>query len=367
MLFVLCSCGTAFADNNYGGINLTTTQNGTVSGGLYSDNYYQQNDMSQQAYANNTVNKTFKDLPANATVAWARLSVVVYCGHQQDDRSGYANVTFNGNQLGYEYLKSNYVFASSGGSPIWLNDHVNRITSDYVIYYDVTSMVGTQNNALVQTFQETRNFDGRIKLVNLLVAYNDGDSDNIYYWVNYGHDTCTVSDATYLGKTFFNGTIPGDIMDAQLGVIHLASTDGLYTFNGNPISSGSPQGSYSGSNSWNITQFVINGPFNNLTYDNVGDYYKIIMSMLSIKYVTPNNNYTDLIIQKMEIPSSIVNIPSTIKVNILSRGNNPASSFNVRLMDNNVEVASHIVSGINAWNNINLGFNWIPSTLEFII
>lgn len=361
MLFVLCTCGTAFADNNFGGINLTNTQNGTVSGGLYSDNYYS-NGTSQQLNSSKVANKTFKDLPANATVAWARLSVVVYCGHQQDDRSGYANITFNGQQLGYEYLKSNYVFASAGGSPVWLNDHVNRITSDYVMYYDVTSMVGSQNTALVETTPETSNFDGLIKLINLVVAYNDGDSDKIMYWVNYGHDTCTGNNS-YLGKTFFNGTILGDIVDGELGVVHLASTDGIYTFNGNPISSGSPQGSYSGLNNWNITGISNNGPVNNLTYDNVGSYYKIILAMLSVKYEPPVINLADLKVQNMEIPPSIINLTSSIKASIINMGNNNSSNFKAKLFDNNVEIGSQIISSLSAGDSMDLTFNWTPSTL----
>jgi len=37
--------------------------------------------------------------------------------------------------------------------------------------------------------------DGRIKLITLVIAYNDGDTDTIRYWVNQGQDAVTYTAA----------------------------------------------------------------------------------------------------------------------------------------------------------------------------
>jgi len=54
----------------------------------------------------------------------------------------------------------------------------------------------------------------------------------------------------YIGSTAFSAGLPPDatIQDAHLTAVHMASTDGDYTFNTNSITSGTPQGSYCGSN-----------------------------------------------------------------------------------------------------------------------
>lgn len=199
----LLTAGVCSADNYVGGMPLTTVKEGGVSGGVFSDSYYYVAG-DQGVYVPNTIDKTFT-LPSFTNVEWAMLQTTVYCAHMQQNRQGTANVTFNGAVLGNETLNVSFRYIFWGGNdnsafpghgtnePYKLvNDNVNRVTSDYIMWYDVTDLVQAgSNTASVHTDQIDRNFDGRIKLITLIVAYNDGSENEIYYWVNKGHDVDT--------------------------------------------------------------------------------------------------------------------------------------------------------------------------------
>lgn len=244
------SSGVCLADNYVGGIPLTSVQSGTVDGGVYVDSYYGTAD--QGINDAKTIDQTFT-LPDNAKVEWAMLLTTVYCGHMQNNYSGTANVSFNGMTLGNETLNVPFHFIVDGGNDgeayVQVNDHVNRVTSDYMMYYNVTSLIEAgENTAVVSTAPLDSSFDGRIKLITLVVAYNDGSGNKIWYQINRGHDADTyyVEDyqgETYVGSTDFEADLPEDssLVDAELTVVHMASTDGAYTFNGNNLASGTSQ------------------------------------------------------------------------------------------------------------------------------
>lgn len=353
-LLVLALSGTASADSIRGGVNLTTIQNGTVSGDLYLDSY-----LANTATQNVTYN--FQPLPANAEVQWARLSTVVYCGHMEENRRGYVNTTFNGQQIGYEYLNASYILPVPNSQyQIWVNDHVNRVTSDYLIFYDVTTLVQQNNQVNINTIREDSNFDGRIKLINLIIAYNDGDSDQIKYWVNFGHDTCTSQDAPYVGVTKFTGSVPGNVDNVTARVIHVASIDGSYQFNGNVVPSGSPQGSYCGLNTWNVTNHYSNNGSNTLTYDNIGSFYKIIMATLTVKY----HEAADLIPTHLKVPGTVKTYQTyLINVTVSNQGSKTVGPFSVRLLNNGAEVGSITVNNLAGYVDLLLSFNWMPTTV----
>jgi hypothetical protein len=222
------------------------------------------------------------------------LLTTVYDGHMQNNYSGTANITFNGVVLGNETLNVPFVFKNDGGAGyVWVNDHVNRVTSDYMMWYNVTDLVHTgDNTASVHTEKMgTSNFDGRIKLITLIVAYNDGSSKKIHYWINRGHDTDTyysddILGEDYIGSTGFAAALPADITlkDARLTAVHMASTDGSYTFNSNNIPSGTPQGTYCGSNTWNVTGSFNPSGTNTMTYNRSAPFYKIALGILTAEY-----------------------------------------------------------------------------------
>jgi len=302
----LLTAGVCSADNYVGGMPLTTVQEGVVSGGVFSDSCYcDTTSPNQESYQPNTIDKTFT-LPSFTDVEWAMLMTTVYCAHMQQNRQGTANVTFNNVVLGNETLDVPFTYIRWGGNdnsffppngdnePYKIvNDHVNRVTSDYMMWYNVTDLVQEgDNTASVHTDQIDTNFDGRIKLITLIVAYNDDSGNKIYYWVNKGHDVDTSygeylldPPEDYIGSTNFAASLSSQLQDASLTVVHMASRDGSYTFNGNNLPSGTPQGSYSGSNTWDVTSIFNPGSTNTLTYDREGPFYKIPLGILTARVI----------------------------------------------------------------------------------
>jgi len=300
LLLLLCLAGVAAADPYVGGIPLETVKTGVVSGGVYVD-------ASLDTFGPRDVTKTFASIPDISNISWARLYVAVYCGHMVNNYNGSATVTWDGNgdetfetTLGTEELNVPYTWPGEGGSgPVIINDHLNRVTSDYLMWYDVTSLVTSQTpkaRVVTEPF-EGSSFDGRIKMITLVVAYNDGDTDQVYYWVNQGHDTVTYYDTTgYIGSTNFNlSSFSGTVESATLTVNHMANSDGTYAWYGSPIDSdpatGNFQGSYFGYNIWDLTGNTSPGDTYDLTYTRTANYYKIPLAVLEVNmtpsYVTP--------------------------------------------------------------------------------
>ena len=298
------------ADPSVGGLPLTTVRTGTVSGGVYMD---ANNNFWGALPGPQNVQKTFTAIPNVNNIQWARLYVSVYCGHMQNNYQGTSTVTFDGNgdgtyetALGTETLNVPYVYPGNGGNDNtalggglhdpykMLNNHANRVTSDYLMWYDVTSAITSQTpKAQVVTTASDGSFDGRIKVITLVVAYNDGDSDTIYYWVNQGHDTDTLHSTTdYIGSTDFDlSSLTGTVQSATLMVNHMASEDGSYSWWGDAIATdpagGNGQGAYFGYNIWDMTSSVSMGNTYDLAYDRIGEYYKIPLAILTVKKQTP--------------------------------------------------------------------------------
>jgi PKD repeat protein len=273
---------TQYISSSAGAKRLATVQNGTVSGDLYVGAYG--GFSSGTAYATNTFNQTFT-LPAYTDVQWARLYTVVYAAGT-DNRAGTATVRFDGdgngtyNTLGIETLAT---AADNTASVYPVNDHVNRQYSDYMLWYDVTGLVGSQNpKAEVVATPVAPNFDGRIKEVALVVAYNDGDDDEVRYWVNDGHDY-QANGAGGVTSTFATGGLAAGWTDATLQNVMLSSKDALYTFNGAAYTGGTPSG-YFGTNTWDVKNNLTAGSDSSFTYVPNGGSYKTTLATLAVKY-----------------------------------------------------------------------------------
>lgn len=251
MSLALVICGAASADDNVGGQALTTSNgmSGTVTGDLYVDA------TPAPDWESHDVTKTF-NLPAEATgsnITEARLYISAYCGHMQDDKTFTITNKFDGNGDGtyettwnepgheaFTYVvnggNNNSEFAghSTGEPYLMINDHENRVTSDYLMWYDVTNLI--TNNTVNVNVNTVGSFDGRIKMITLIVAYNNPDSTTkTHYWVNQGHDVCSIytedsSGNVAVGSTTFNIGSISNISSANLTVDYLASNNGYYGF-----------------------------------------------------------------------------------------------------------------------------------------
>lgn len=277
----------ATADNQVGGIPLRKVADGVVSGGLYYDGWFGMGTTAQKSFT----------IPDHTEIQWARLYVVVYCGNMRENYQVAMDVRFDGDgdssyeRTWNEHMNSEYSWPGDGGSgPVELGNG-NRVTSDYLYWYDVTRDIhGTKVNTEVKTSRPagyTGTFDGRIKLVALVVAYDDGTMDQIYYQVNQGHDVSSYYDELYVGQTEFDlPSFDEDPVAASLSVIHLASVDGKYWINGEEFEGRKPQGAYSGWNQWNVLDIVSSAFSCSLEYQKAPDAtsYKIPLAMLSVSY-----------------------------------------------------------------------------------
>ncbi|WP_292395684.1 DUF3344 domain-containing protein [Methanoculleus sp. UBA303] len=287
------------ADPYLGGDPLVTGNgtSGTVSGGLWFDAY------PGFDYAHTApIVKNFTLPCSSGNVAWARLYVDTYIGNMQANYPLNTTVEFDGGSgyetLGTEIVNTTYTFPRGSGEDgtIWINDHCNRVTSDCLMWYDVTADINSSSvSARVQTHKPdgTQPFDGRVKMITLVVAYNDGDFDQIHYWVNQGHDTDSyVADDegySYIGETDFS-TSGITAVDANLTAIYLASYNGNYAFNGNALPWSNPQqGSYLGYQSWNVTDYITGGD-STMTFDrnstdsgSYSGYFKIPLALLTVE------------------------------------------------------------------------------------
>ncbi len=165
------------------------------------------------------------------------------------------------------------------------------------MWYDVTGRItGEEVRARVSTAPTDPQFDGRIKAVTLVVAYDDGDGgDTVRYWIMDGLDTDTYHSEEKLGEdyiirtSFPTGELPPEEewAGARLQVVHLASDDATYTLNEDEptdlIASG--RGGYSGYNAWDVTG-IITPPWEDTTLscDRTGNFYKIFLAALSVRY-----------------------------------------------------------------------------------
>ncbi|MCG7850869.1 MAG: DUF3344 domain-containing protein, partial [ANME-2 cluster archaeon] len=373
----LLTAGICSADNYLGGIPPTTVMEGTVSGGVYFDSYYGTG--SQGSKIPITIDKTFT-LPDYTDIEWAMLLTTVYCGHMQNNYTGTADITFNDAALGTESLNVPFIYKTDGGDGyVWVNDHVVRVTSDYMMWYNVTDLVQAgDNTASVHTEQIDSTFDGRIKLITLIVAYNDGSSKTIHYWVNQGHDvdskysdTYLVPPEDYIGSTTFAASLPSGatIQDAHLTAVHVASTDGSYTFNSNSIASGTPQGSFSGSNTWDVASSFDSDGMNTHTYNRTGDSYKIALGILTAEYLEATTEKPDFLVSGITVNHNYfsgawVDLSNTVNVSVENNGTGNAGSFNVALYADGAEVETKSVTGLDAGVSTVVSFDWIPDEIK---
>ena len=171
------------------------------------------------------------DIPADAkTIKSADVYVNVYGGSATPTYGADANVTIttaNGKEVKSEHLWINE--GSSDGVVYPVNNNTTKCYSDYMIHYNITSLLsglnGTALKINVDTFKiEGMQFDGRIKLIALVLAYDDGDDDSISYWIN-DSQLWTKSNVTIDFNT------QGKAGLATLTNVVLSSGDGTYRIN----------------------------------------------------------------------------------------------------------------------------------------
>ena len=140
----------------------------------------------------NTSGELSYDIPADAQdIKSANVYVNVYGGSAKNTHGANANISLI-TQNGEKQIASEELWIEDGsadGTVYPVNDHTTKCYSDYQMYYDITdSLKGLNGSAItlkVDTFKiDNKTFDGRIKLIALVLAYDDGDSDVVSYWID---------------------------------------------------------------------------------------------------------------------------------------------------------------------------------------
>ena len=307
MIFALVLCGAVSA-----GTPLQENQTGTVSGDLY---YNASNPWAQTTQGETNEVTQANTLPAYTSIDSARVYVNVYSGSGTNNWPLRTTTKFDGNGdgdyddpgelLGVEDMN---IPGSTDGTVYWLNDHCNRVYSDYQVWYDVKNLI-TSNNPSIYVKTESiggDGYDGRIKLLALVAAYNDGDDDVVHYRVLNGQDWINTGSST---STFNTASFNGQISSATLNTVALTSTDGTYTFNGNAKTGNLTEtGSYYKEHTWDVTSNITPGANSSLIYANAGSSFKINLATLTIREApiippaadftaTPSTGTTPLIVQ----------------------------------------------------------------------
>lgn len=204
------------------------------------------------------------DIPSDAKdIKSADVYVNIYSGSAQNTYGANANVslrTVNGeNQIASEELWIED--GSTDGTIYPVNNHTYKCYSDYQMHYDITdSLKGLNGSSIsinVDSFKMSdKQFDGRIKLISLILAYDDGDDDEINFWFD-ATQKWTQKDVT---TSFDTADITG-IVKADLINIALSSGDGIYKLNGEFIGDSIEHvsGNYYQYNYWNILDNVKEG------------------------------------------------------------------------------------------------------------
>lgn len=193
----------------------------------------------------------------------ADVYVNIYSGSAQSTYGLNANVslkTINGEkQIASEKLWIED--GSTDGTIYPVNNHTYKCYSDYQMHYDITDSVkglnGSSIAVKVDSFKmDGKQFDGRIKLISLILAYDDGDRDKVFYW----YDATQKWTQTNV-ETSFDTAGVSDIVAADLINVALSSGDGIFKLNGNFLGDADKHvsGNYYQYNNWNVFDKIKEG------------------------------------------------------------------------------------------------------------
>ena len=274
--------GVAFADEAPA---MDFVENGTVSG-------------DAQIIASNpwkTSGNLEYTIPDNVDeIKSVNVIVSSYSGSGAPTYALYSNITLNTKNgleiLGYEDLFCD-VSMTNDPTVYIINNHTTKQYSDYQSFYNITDSVKTLSpgDTIKISVENTRKdgygFDARIKIIALTFAYDDGDNDEISYWLNLGQSWTQSTRSNLIKTKDFNG----EYDDVTFENIALSTYAALCRINGkliyDPIYD--KQGSYFIDQIYNITDNFIVGQDTNFTYrassSGYGSYKSTMQLLKTIK------------------------------------------------------------------------------------
>ena len=244
--------------------NLPTIEEGVVSGGI--DLTLKHPWVKSDPVNGNKGNITYA-IPSTATdIKFAYVYVNIYSGSASPSYGSIADISIKTDNGNLDYTENLWISSgTTDGVNYIVNNHITKCYSDYMIFYNITDLVqgleGTSVSVdVLSRPMSGKSFDGRIKLVSLILAYDDGDSDVINYWLNAGQAWTNDRIYTYFDTSELDLS-SGD-WNATLSNVALSSIDGMYILNDDYYlfdAEEEESGDYYQYHKWNVNEYLIGG------------------------------------------------------------------------------------------------------------
>lgn len=325
--------------------NLPNIDNGTVSGGVDVVAEHPWGPIDKTNGNKGNINYL---IPSKAEdIRFAYVFVNIYSGSAQPTYGSIAYINITTDYGVYSYTENLWVGSGTTNGVIYtVNDHVNKCYSDYMISYNITELVqGLRDSSIsvdVLSYpMADKEFDGRIKLISLILGYDDGDSDEIHYWLNAGQSWTDSMTYTEFGTA---SKITGGFYEANLTNIALSGSDGTYFLNNKVLYTDEnggdvyQSGSYYQFHKWDVSDRITSGENSTVKYIASADGYgsfKNIISLLTAKdignldaHISFETEYENTCYAGCE---NVLNI--TVNTNLKGK-------YAIRLLDNGIVLKS---------------------------
>ncbi|WP_297982177.1 DUF3344 domain-containing protein, partial [uncultured Methanobrevibacter sp.] len=212
-----------------------------------------------------------------------------------------------------------------------INDHMTKCFADYKIVYNITDKVQNASGKLTINVNsgpiDGYTYYNKIKLIGLVFAYNDDDTDKISYWVNSGQSWAKTDDGKTTKAVFNVGNINNEISNITLDNYALSSVDGIYTLNGEDLEESMiyEVGEYYNIyHKWDLMGKIKNGT-NNLVYTPAeGSYsFRNVLSVLKINQLVPSSAKVSLASEYSG--AAFAGTKNALKVNITNDGDSKST------------------------------------------
>ena len=267
---------------------MSLVDNGTVSGDVVISS---SNPFSESGSLEYTIPDDVSQIQS------ADVIVSSYSGSGAPTYALYSNITLNTVNgleiLGYEDLYCD-VDMVNDPTVYRINNHTTKQFSDYQSTFDITDKVKNLSSgdtikiSVKNTKKEGYNFDGRIKLIALVFAYDDGDNDKLTYWLNVGQSWTQSSRSNLINTKDFKG----EYDDVTFENIALSSYNSVGMINNellyDPIVE--KQGSYFIYDKWDITDSFEMGVDTNYSYKPSSSGYGSFKSSVQLLKVEKSYN-----------------------------------------------------------------------------
>ena len=225
-----------------------------------------------------------------------------------------------------EYANLTFVNNTANDPVVYqITDFTTKQYSDYQTLVDITDNIkglsagDTVTISVNNTALADYKFDGRIKVIALVLAYDDDDNDKISYWLNIGQAWTKGTLSTIFNTKDFDDYYE----DVTLESISLSSKDAIYTLNGELLSNpDQTKDSMFIYDVWNVTDNFELGEDTNFTYDANGSSYKGSIQLL--KVYTPEAYSISATITPEYAGTIYAGVENTLKITV----NNGNKDFN---------------------------------------